>query len=224
MVDLKNITFIILLCLLLSACSINEPSEIETGEYYNPPMSADSTKSNWQEAYADYLNKGNYKDYYGFYIGDINSDGIPELVIRYNDFTNSGEILYFVDNKLQTLDLCVVSDWGNVGYLEEINQIVFLQWYGHTQGTFGSVDFYLYEWTPNGYSEITSVIRESGYDPHNDGSGEYGQGYINGEKVDLEEFEIVLAGMYALLEESTWFLMTDFDEVEDYSDYFLQWN
>jgi len=186
-------------------------------------ISGNLTKPNWRGIYADYLSKEDFEDYYGFYIGDINSDGVPEIAIRYNELTNNGVMLCFVDNKLQVLELNVVSIWGDVGYLEETNQIIFLQWYGHTQATFGSVNFYLFEWTPNGYTEAISVIRESGYDTHNNGAGEYGQGYINGEKADFDEFEIVLAEMYTLLEKSTWFPMTDFDEVEDYSDYFIQW-
>jgi len=202
---------------------------METSEYSNPPISDDLTKPNWQEAYTDYLNKNDLNDYYGFYIRDINSDGIPEIVIRYDEYTNSGEILYFADNKLQTLNLRVISVWGDVGYLEETNQIVFLHWYGHTTGTFGSVEFFLYDWTSDGYIETHSVIRESGYAKYDDEGKSYvevsyGQGYINGDEVDFNEFEIALAEMHALLEKSTWFPMTDADEVEDYSDYFIQWN
>jgi len=89
---------------------------------------------------------------------------------------------------------------------------------GDTQGTFGSVDFFLYDWTLNGYTETMSVIRESGYDKNLDGNGEYGQGYINGEKVDFDEFEIALGKMYALLDKSAWFPMIDAGEANDYLD------
>jgi len=69
-------------------------------------------------------------------------------------------------------------------------------------------------------------MRESGWDARADGVGdfvEYGQGFINGERVDFDEFEITLAEMYALLEKSTWFPMIAADEVENYSDYLIQW-
>ena len=215
---MRNLILILSLCLcfLFSACHKTESYETGTGI---SSISSDLLKPNWQEAYFDYLNKEDISYYYGFYIGDVNRDNIPEIVLRYNEFTNSGAILYFAGVELQVLELDVVSTWGNVGYLEETNQIILLQWYGHTQGTFGSVNFYLYEWTPDGYAETISVIRESGYGI----TEEYGQGYINGKEVDFDDFEVILAEMYALLEKSTWFPMIAFDEVDNYSDYFTQW-
>ena len=77
--------------------------------------------------------------------------------------------------------------------------------------------------TPNGYVESISVVRESGFDALCDGKGEYGQGFINRELVDFQEFEIKLAEMYTLLGESTWFPMTDANDVEDYWEYLVQW-
>lgn len=179
-------------------------------------------ESDWREAYAAYLEE-NKNDILDFHVADMNEDGIPEVVFRYNDETNDGAVLSFIDNKLQILKLFVVSGWGKAGYLEKDNQFICLQWYGHTSGTFGSVDFYLYAWTPDGYTEKRSVNRKSGYDNNNGGNGVYGQGYINGEKVDFDEFEIALAEMYELLEASTWFVMTDAGQVDDYLNYFLQW-
>ena len=171
-------------------------------------------KQNWREAYAEYLNNVDFFD--GFYIGDINNDGIPEVIIRYNE-SNSGFILYFCNDKVQALELEVISLWGKAGYLEETNQIILLHWYGHTYGTFGSVDYFLYDWTSDGYVETRSVIRESGYAEDDEETGEehYGQGYINGETVDFAVFETALTEMDALLEKSTWFPMTDTSNIND---------
>jgi len=205
----KFFIFLIATLILLPACSKDEPKEIDE----------------WRTIYANCLNES---DFSGFYVGDINNDGIPELVINQDniaDFvtTNRGCVYYFTDNILQCLELYPDSVWGKVGYLEETNQIIFLQWYGHTQATFGSVDFFLYDWTTNGYAKTISVIRESGFDEYLDGKGEYGQGYINGEEVDFDEFEIKLAEMYALLEKSIWVPMTAADEVEDYFEYLINY-
>jgi hypothetical protein len=185
----------------------------------------------WKEIYAEYLNKGGF---YGFYIGDISGSGFPSLVIRkddgtrlddgsYIEETNSGFVYSITDDGVQVLDLNATSVWGKAGYLEETKQIVFLRWYGHTQATFGSVEFFLYDWTPNGYVESISVVRESGFDALSDGKGEYGQGFINRELVDFQEFEMKLAEMYTLLGESTWFLMTNANDVGDYWVYLVQW-
>lgn len=196
------------------------------GKTIEPEMTAKPEKKidEWREAYAVYLNES---DFAGFYIGDINQDGFPEVVLCNNE-TNSGQVCYFTDGGLQVLELWVVSSWGKVGYLEETNQIILLQWYGHTQGTFGSIDYFLYDWTQSGYIETYSLIRESGYGEHNDEMGNvvdaiYGQGYINEKEVDFDEFEAALAEMNRLLEISTWFTMVDADEVEDYSDYLMNW-
>ena len=219
---MRSLIVIFSLCLILSGCYKNKPYETKLDEYYSPSVPDNLAKPDWKEIYADYLNKENSEEYYGFYIGDMNSDSIPELAIRYDEYTNAGVILCLVDNELQVLDLGVISIWGDVGYLQETNQIIFLKWYGHTMAAFGSVEFYLYEWTSGGYTEVISVIRESGYKDDN-GVENYEQGYINGEKVGFDEFEIALAEMYALLEKSTWFPMTDFNDIENFSDYFTQW-
>ena len=213
---MKKFIIILSLCLLLVSCNKNELPASETGKSYNPPESDDVPKQDWREDYARYLSDADWLD--GFYIGDINNDGIPEVVIRYNE-TNSGFILYFINDKLQVLELDVVSMWGKAGYLEKTNQIILLREYGHTYGTFGLADYSLYDWTPNGYVETRSVMRESGYAESNGETGElfedYGQGYINGEEVDFAEFETALAEMEELLEKSTWFPMTDTSDIND---------
>jgi len=187
----------------------------------------------WRKAYAERLDKG---DICGFYIGKINDSDFPVLITWSDNGsrdialeTNSGYVYAFADGELKALELQVVSAWGKVGYLKETNQIILLQWYGHTTGTFGSVDFFLYDWTSNGYIETRSVMRESGYCDEYDADTEdylvkrYGQGYINGEEVDFEEFEIALSQMYALLEKSTWFPMTDANDEGNYLDYLINW-
>ena len=179
----------------------------------------DSAKPNWKEDYADYMKNSGW--FNGFYVGDINGDDIPELVIRYND-ANSGAILYYANHELQVLDLNILSLWEQVGCLAETGQIIFLRWYGHTYGTHGGVEFFLYDWTQDGYIETRSVIRESGYIesyrniPEEEWIEHYGQGYINGEEVGFGEFETALTDMYALLERSTWFPITETFELEDF--------
>jgi len=223
-----NVFIIIAVSVFLAACTKEMPQSEPPDTESQQPERTDE----WRSMYAGYLSENSGEDSYdGFYIGDINRDGVPELIVGdYNPpvLTNSGTICYLINGRLHTLDLWPISYWGMGGYLEDTNQLILLKWYGHTQGTFGSVDFFLYDWTPDGYIETYSLTRESGYggsDDSREGITEavYAQGYINGNEVEFDEFEAALEDMYELLAESTWFPMTDYNDVADISDYLSNW-
>ena len=235
---MKKLIAILSLFLFLSACQKAESSELDLPENRESPATSAVAETNWMRLYSGFLNyEKNLSDYSAFYLGDVNGDQIPELVLFSEQFpgdaflpqnessTNSGLVLCVVNNDLQILDLRTISTWGYSGYVEETNQIVFLKWYGHTGGTFGSVEYYLFDWTLRGYVETRSLVRESGYASYGneDVVEEYGQGYIDGEAVAFEEFEAALAEMEELRDESTWFPMTDLDVVDDWADFFAQW-
>ena len=176
-----------------------------------------ANENEWRKDYADFLEEY-LTDSSGFYIGDINGDGIPEAVISYNE-TNSGVIAYYNNNGFAILDLEVISLWGKVGYLEETKQLIIQPFREHTTGTFGFVDYIIYEWINDDYIPVLTLNRESGnYDV-----SEYEQGYINGEPVEFIEFEDKVKETDALLyEKSTWFPMTEANEIEDYLEYLNQ--
>ena len=142
----------------------------------------------WQHSYAEYINQLWF--YYGFYIDDINGDDIPEAVISVNPLEYT-IILYYTENGLAELELATMSDWGSVGYIADTKQILFSPMRGHTTGTWGYTEEYIYDWTGTEYTETLSVLRESGYLHELDGEyyEEFGQAYINGEEVDNDTFE-----------------------------------
>lgn len=168
----------------------------------------------WQHAFAEYINGQDF--YMGLYVGDINGDETPEAVIAQNicEWTT---ILYYLDGEVYTLDLQTSSSWGYVRYLPETNQILFCPFYGHTWGTFGYEEYYLYDWTDEGYVESFSMFRESGYYNSEEDFG-YGQGYINGEEVDFDTFEVKLAEIKRLVEENEYFPCIYKDD-ENYAEY-----
>ena len=168
----------------------------------------------WQHAFAEYINGQEF--YMGLYVGDINGDETPEAVIAQNicEWTT---ILYYLDEEVHALDLQTSSSWGYVRYLPETNQILFCPFYGHTWGTFGYEEYYLYDWTDEGYVESFSLFRESGYYNSEEDFG-YGQGYINGEGVDFYTFEAKLAEMKQLVEENEYFSCIYKDD-ENYAEY-----
>lgn len=168
----------------------------------------------WQHVFSEYINGQDF--YMGLYVGDINGDEIPEAVIAQNicEWTT---ILYYLDGEVHALDLQTSSSWGYVRYLPETNQILFCPFYGHTWGTFGYEEYYLYDWTAEGYVESFSMFRESGYYNSEEDFG-YGQGYINGEKVDFDTFEAKLAEMKQLVEENEHFPCIYKDD-ENYAEY-----
>ncbi|MCH5347994.1 MAG: hypothetical protein J1E40_01600 [Oscillospiraceae bacterium] len=164
----------------------------------------DSCEYEWQHAYAEYINDLDF--YQGFYIDDINGDDIPEAVIEVNPFGYT-IILYYNDNGLNELELATMSDWGSVSYLADTKQILFCPFHGHTWGTFGNEEYYLYDWTGTEYTVSASIYRESGtfVDTSDRHIEEYGKAYIDGEEVDNDTFEVRLAEFMELEQNNGYF-------------------
>ena len=157
----------------------------------------------WQHAYAEYIDRTGYQ---GLYIDDINGDGIPEAVIDMNTLGYT-IILYYTDNGLNELELTTMSSWGSVSYIADTKQILHCPWHGHTWGTFGYEEYYLYDWTGTEYTVSASIFREAGAyvdipDYHVE---EYGQAYINGVEVDNDTFETKLAEFKELEQNNSYF-------------------
>ena len=166
-----------------------------TSETETEPVSECHCEYDWQHAYAEYINALDY--YAGLYIEDINGDDIPEAVIkRYNTERETDStktiILYYTEKGMAELVLETVSVWGRIAYIADTKQILFCPFYGHTQGTYGYEEYYLYDWTGTEYEVSSSILRESGYYWYDD--KEYhevlGQAYIDGEEVDNDVFEV----------------------------------
>ena len=163
-------------------------------------------KNEWQHAYCEYLNKLDYLAG-GVYLGDINGDDIPEAVIEINPFEMT-DILYFNDDGMQVLKLETTSVWGSVRYLKDTKQILFEPMYGHTQGTWGYTEYYIYGWNGSDYEVTSTLFRESGmYSVDDDGTEhtEYGKAYIDGKEVDNETFEERLAATELLKQANSYF-------------------
>ena len=143
----------------------------------------------WQHAYAQYINDLEY--YAGLYIRDLNGDEIPEAVIDVNTL-GSAIVLYYTQEGRKELELETVSAWGSVTYIPDTGQFLYCPFYGHTTGTWGYEEYYLYDWTGKAYEQTFSMLRESGYF-HDEGNYEYGQSYIDGKKTDNKSFEDKLA-------------------------------
>ena len=160
----------------------------------------------WQHAYSEYLNSLDFLAG-GIYLGDINGDDIPEAVIEINPFEMT-EILYFNNDGMQKLELFTISVWGSVRYIPDTKQILFMPMRGHTWGTWGYEEYYLYSWNGSDF-EITSTInRESGMyfiDEEGIEHSELGQGYIDGIAVDNGTFEDKLAEFEKLRDENSYF-------------------
>ena len=168
------------------------------------PVSECHCEYDWQHSYAEYIN--NLDFYMGLYIDDINDDEIPEAVIQKYD-TLTTIILYYTENGLSEFELQPVSSWGRITYITDTKQILFSPFYGHTQGTWGYEEYYLYDWTGTEYTETFSILRESGY--YYEWEGEYyeeiGQAYIDGEEVDNDTFEAKFAEIKELVSANGYF-------------------
>lgn len=168
----------------------------------------------WQHACAQYLNGLAY--YSGLYIGDVNGDQVPEVVVDINTL-GSTVVLCWTGNSLQELDLETVSAWGSVTWIPATGQFLHSPFYGHTTGTWGYEEYILYDWTGTEYVQTFSMLRESGYywDEEN---YEYGESFIDGEKVDNAVFEGKLAEMEALKEKNSGSLSFWSLEEEDFEE------
>ena len=160
----------------------------------------------WQHAYSEYLNGLDFLTG-GVYLGDINGDDIPEAVIEINPYELT-DILYFNDDGMQVLELWTTSVWGSVRYIPDTKQILFQSMRGHTWGTYGFTDYYLYGWNGSDFEVVSTLFRESGmYYTDEDGTehSELGQAYIDGAEVDNDTFEARLAEIQKLEQDNSYF-------------------
>lgn len=160
----------------------------------------------WQHAYSEYLNSLDFLEG-GVYLDDINGDDIPEAVIEINPFEMT-DILYFNDSGMQKLELYTTSVWGSVRYIPDTMQILFQPMRGHTWGTYGYTEYYLYGWNGSDFEVVSTLFRESGmYYTDEDGTehSELGQAYIDGVEVDNDTFEARLAEIQKLEQDNSYF-------------------
>lgn len=160
----------------------------------------------WQHAYSEYLNSLDFLAG-GIYLGDINGDDIPEAVIEINPYEMT-DLLYFNDDGMQVLKLETTSVWGSVRYIPDTKQILLMPMRGHTWGTYGYEEYYLYDWNGSDFEVTSTIFRESGmYFIDEDGTehSELGQGYIDGIAVDNGTFEGKLAEFEKLCDENSYF-------------------
>lgn len=182
----------------------------------------------WQHAYSEYLNSLDFLAG-GIYLGDINGDDIPEAVIEINPFEMT-DLLYFNDDGMQVLKLETTSIWGSVRYIPDTKQILFNPMRGHTWGTWGYEEYYLYSWNGSDFEVTSTIFRESGmYYIDEDGTehSEFGQAYIDGIEVDNGTFEPKLTEFEKLEQDNSYFPVVyicdydynknpDMDSVKDY--------
>ena len=182
----------------------------------------------WQHQYSEYLNSLDFLKG-GVYLGDINGDDIPEAVIEINPYEMT-DILYFNDDGMQVLQLWTTSVWGSVRYIPDTKQILFQPMRGHTWGTYGYTEYYLYGWNGSDFEVVLTLFRESGiYYTDEDGTehSELGQAYINGIETDNDTFEEKLTETEKLEQDNSYFPVAyicdydynqnpDMDSVKDY--------
>ena len=159
-------------------------------------------ESEFQHACCEYLNECSFLAG-GVYYGDINGDDKPEAVVEINpgEFTY---VLYENENGMQELPLETISDWGCVRYIADTKQILLRPFWGHTTGTWGYEEYYLYSWNGSDYEVTSSILRKAGY--YEDGEhSEFGQAYIDGEEVDNDTFEVKRAEFVKLRDENPYF-------------------
>lgn len=153
----------------------------------------------YQHSYAEYLS--NLDFYRGIYIDDINGDEIPEMIIDINELV-SYQILYYTEDGPAELNLETVSAWGYVIWIAGTKQFLYCPFYEHTTGTWGYIEYYIYDWNGTEYEQTLSLFRESGYyvDEENN---YYGRCYINGEETDAASFEVKLEEIEVLKQENS---------------------
>ena len=110
-----------------------------------------------------------------------------------------------------------MSAWGSVTYIPESGQFLYSPFYGHTTGTWGYEEYYLYDWTGTEYVQTFSMLRESGY--YQDAETfEYGESFIDGERTDNAAFEERLAQIKELKEKNSESLSFRWLEEEDFEE------
>lgn len=173
-------------------------------------------ESDFQHACCEYLNELDYLTG-GVYYGDINGDGKPETVVEKNNYEIT-HILYENDDGIQLLKLETVSCWGEVSYIADTKQIFFTPMRGHTTGTWGYEEHYIYDWNGTDYVVTTTFSRESGYPlTGDDGTvySDWSDGYINGEFLEHDAFDAKLKEYEKLRDESGYFPIAYIFDRED---------
>lgn len=189
-----------------SVLTAEQVTATETVSYTSVKETECTCPTEWQHQYSEYLNSLDFLKG-GVYLGDINGDDIPEAVIEINPFELT-DILYFNDSGMQKLELYTTSVWGSVRYIPDTRQILFQPMRGHTWGTYGYTEYYLYGWNGSDFEVVSTLFRESGmYYTDEDGTehSELGQAYIDGVEVDSDTFEGKLAEYQKLEQDNSYF-------------------
>mgnify|MGYP000300236201 FL=1 len=189
-----------------SVLTAEQVTATETVSYASVQETDCACPTEWQHQYSEYLNSLDFLKG-GVYLGDINVDDIPEAVIEINPFEMT-DILYFNDSGMQKLELYTTSVWGSVRYIPDTRQILFQPMRGHTWGTYGYTEYYLYGWNGSDFEVVSTLFRESEmYYTDEDGTehSELGQAYIDGAEVDSDTFEEKLAEYQKLEQSNSYF-------------------
>lgn len=166
--------------------------------------------SEFQHACCEYLNNLDFLTG-GVYYGDINGDDKPEAVVEINPFEWT-YVLYENKDGIQVLELETVSQWGRVSYVADTKQILFTPMFGHTTGTWGLEEHYIYSWNGTDYEVTEEIKRESGYPWEDDDGnvwGDYSDGFINGEFIEYDTFEARVDEIEALRMSNSYFPVID---------------
>ena len=189
-----------------SVLTAEQVTAAETVSYTSVKETECTCPTEWQHQYSEYLNSLDFLKG-GVYLGDINGDDIPEAVIEINPYELT-DILYFNDDGMQVLELWTTSVWGSVRYIPDTMQILFQPMRGHTWGTYGYTEYYLYGWNGSDFEVVSTLFRESGmYYTDEDGTehAELGRAYIDGVEVDNDTFEARLAEIQKLEQSNSYF-------------------
>ncbi|MDE6594863.1 MAG: hypothetical protein K2K44_02490, partial [Oscillospiraceae bacterium] len=167
-------------------------------------------ESEFQHACCEYLNGLDFLTG-GVYYGDINGDNKPEAVVEINPFEWT-YVLYENEKGMHELSFETVSQWGDVTYVADTKQILFTPMFGHTTGTWGLEEHYIYSWNGTDYEVTEEIKRESGYPlTLSDGEvwGDYSDGFINGEFVEYDTFEARVDEIEAIRMSNSYFPVID---------------
>lgn len=189
-----------------SVLTAEQITATETVSYASVKEPDCACPTEWQHQYSEYLNSLDFLKG-GVYLGDINGDDIPEAVIEINPFEMT-DILYFNDIGMQKLELFTISVWGSVRYIPDTRQILFDPMRGHTWGTYGFEEYYLYGWNGSDFEVDEMIYRDAGmYYIDGDGTehAELGQAYIDGVEVDSDTFKEKLAEYQKLEQDNSYF-------------------
>ena len=212
----KKISLFLALTMSLTGCNTAEKAEQKTAEITTTTAAettvatttaettmAETTSNNgyidieninsFASCLTAYTEKHGYLPY-GVLVDDINGDGQDEMIIHTNPFGNL-DILYTKDGELKIIECGVMSQWGGTWYDKVNNRIVNEYFYGHTEGTMGAYEYYVYDWNGEDYVMTMHLECEAGYfEREADGVTKTdnfidGQAYLNGEEISSEEFE-----------------------------------